>query len=223
MTALTDLVLHTRYDIIGDIVEPYLWTDEDLTRYANDAIVEACLRAPLLKRVTTKAIVAATATYAIDVSIKQIYTAKLDLATTPLIQTTDTELSLYYGSQWRTRSGTPTHYVRSGPSLTLYPSPIVNDTLVIASSNVPDAGFDLAVDIDPIYYNALMYYIAYLAFRTSVDVNPILGENRLQSPLKALEYLALFDAQFGTKKTAKFQQLSQDTPLYGSITGGRMC
>lgn len=223
MTALTDLVLHARFDILGDVVEPYLWPDDDLIRYANDAIVEACLRAPILKRVSAVATFAAIGTYQIDLSIKQILFAWLDLATKPLIQTTDSELSLNYGSQWRTRTGTPTHYVRVGHELTLFPVPVANDTLVISSTNTPDSTFDLDADIEPIYYNALMYYMAYLAFRTSVDVNPILGENRLQNPLKALEYLALFDAQFGTKKTAKFQQISQDTPLYGSVTGGRVC
>jgi hypothetical protein len=223
MTAIADLVKNTRYDIIGDIVEPYLWTDEDLTRYANNAIMEACDRMNLITKSSNVSVTATTPTYTINSTIKQILVAKLDLGARPLEQTTDAWLSIYKGSNWRTRNGTPTHFIKDKSTVTLYPNPIANDTLVIASSNYPGVGFSLDTDINPIHYDGLMYYIAYLVLRTSVDTLPILGEERFKNPLKALEYLALFDAYFGRKKSAKYRQFAQDTPIYGRITGGKMC
>jgi hypothetical protein len=140
-----------------------------------------------------------------------------------LKQTTDALLNVYMGVSWRTKTGTPTHFIKDKKTVTLYPIPIVNDTLVINASHLPDVTFSLDTDMDSRYYDALMYYMAYLALRTSMDTNPILGEDRYKNPMKPLEYLALFDAYFGRKKSAKYHQFAQDTPVNGRVVGGKMC
>jgi len=212
---LNDLVNDIRVDILDDNAAPYLWSDAQLIRYANEACLDACLRAPLISRVYSTPITAATPAYTLDASVRQIYTAKLDIATEPLIQTTDAELSLTRGSSWRLTDGTPTHYVRKGHTLTLYPKPLVDDVLVISTSNIPDDDFDLEDDIDPAYHSALQFYIAYKCY--------LLNDADTKNPAKAAEYLAMFTAIFGIKKSAKYDSVAFDSPLYGSIVGGRMC
>jgi len=209
------LVLAARSDILDDEAAPYLWSDAQLTRYANEACLEACKRAPLIQRTNNVAVTAATAAYAIDAFTRQIYVAKLNLETVPLTQTTDAQLSYVYGSSWRTITGTPRHYVRRGHTITLFPVPIVNDTLVITGSSVPDGDFDVDVDIDSAYHDSLLHWIAYKAYlKTDADT---------YNPLKAVDFLKMFDAKFGPAHTARYDQIAQDTPKYSTLVSGRMC
>lgn len=213
---IDDLVLEARTDILDDTVSAkYLWSNLQLTRYANEAVLEACSRAPLINRVLTKAITAATAEYVIDSFIKQIYVAKLDLQTTPLIQATDATLSIGIGSSWRTSTGTPTHYIRTGHKIRLYPVPIVDDTLVMTTSNIPDDDFSFEDDIDPAYHKGLLYYIAYKAY--------MLNDADAYNPVKAADFLKMFDVIFGVKHTAKYNSVAYDSPMYGTVSGARMC
>lgn len=213
---INDLITEAREDILDDINSAkYLWSVKQLTRYANEAVLEACSRAPLINRVKTKAIVATTAEYVLDSFIRQIYVAKLDLQTEPLIQITDAQLSIGVGYNWRTSTGTPTHYIRTGHKLRLYPIPIVDDTLVMTTSSIPDDDFDFEEDIDPAYHKCLLYYIAYKAY--------MLNDADTYNPVKAADFLKMFDAVFGVKHTAKYNSVAFDTPMYGTIICGRMC
>lgn len=212
---IADLVAEARADILADTAAEYLWSDVQLTRYANEAILKACSRAPLINRVKTNAIVATTAEYVLDSFVRQLYVAKLDLQTYPLIQTTDAQLSIEVGYNWRTRTGTPTHYIRTGHKLRLYPIPIVNDTLVMTTSSIPDDDFYFEDDIDPAYHKCLLYYIAYKAY--------MLNDVDTYNPVKAADFLKMFDAVFGVEHTAKYNSVAFDTSLYGTIIGGRMC
>jgi hypothetical protein len=211
---ITELISEARQDLLGDTVADYLWSDAQLTRFANEAILEACERAPLITRTNTISVVAGTAEYTLNEFTRQIYTAKLDLATSPLYQATESDLALYYTSQWRTKNNTPTHYVRTGNKIRLYPNPIVNDNLVIVAKSIPDDDFDLETDIDPAYHKDLLYYIAYKAYMYP-DADSI-------ATAKADEYLAKFTARFGPRKSAKWDKVSQNHVMYGGWIGGRM-
>jgi hypothetical protein len=212
---IASLVRYTREDFLDDTVEDYLWNTAQLTRFANEAVKQACIRAPLLKKSKTISVVADTADYTIESTVRQIYVAKLDLGVNPLIQETDEGLSLMIGSNWRTRTGTPTHYVRLGKKLRLYPIPLVNDTLVMSTSNIPDDDFDLEDDIDPTYHEALAFWIAYKAF--------MFPDKDTYNPVKAADYLAMFNSAFGDSHTAKYDEVSFNTPTYVSHAGGRIC
>jgi hypothetical protein len=215
MTTISDLVNEARSDLLNDTVADYLWSTEQLTRYANEAITEACKRAPLITRAKTLSIVAAQADYVMDASIRQIYRAKLNLATRPLLQTTDVILSMQHGTAYQTYTGTPTHFVRHGHKLKLYPIPIVDDTLRLDTSNTPDDDFDLDEDIDVGCYPNLLWYIAYKAYS--------LRDMDTYDPVKAQEYLNRFNAFFGQPKTARYDSFSQDNPMYATVTSWRMC
>ena len=42
------------------------------------------------------------------------------------------------------------------------------------------------------------------------------------NPVKANDYLSMFDAKFGKRKSAKFDSVSFETPMYGTIISSRM-
>jgi hypothetical protein len=212
---IDDLITEARQDFLNDNVAPYLWSKEQLERFANEAILEACSRAPLLIRVRTVSVVDGTAEYAINEFTRQIQLAKLSLQTDPLIQTTDAKLSIFRGVHWRELEGTPTHYVRKGHSITLYPKPIVNDTLSLVTTNIPDDDFDFDADIDSAYHKGLVFWMAYKAF--------MFPDADTYNPVKANDFLVQFEAKFGKRKSAKYDSVAFDSPMYGTISAGRMC
>lgn len=210
-----DIVKEVREDFLDDAIEPYLWSTAWLKRYVSEAIYEACMRAPLITRVKTNAITAAVTDYAIDSSIRQITVAKLDLATSPLDQVTEATLAFTKGSAWRQHTGTPTNYIRTGHKLRLYPIPLVDDTLVMSTTNIPDDNFYLDDDIDPAYHKALMFYVVYKAY--------MLNDADTYNPIKAADFLAMFNNVFGDRNTAKYDAVAQSTPMYATQVGGRFC
>lgn len=210
---LAELLTKAREDFLDDAVAPQRWSDTQLKRFALEAMTEACKRADLLQRVDTIAVTATTEEYALEPYVKQIKVAKLDLSDYPLNQTTESELSLFTGSSWRITTGTPTHYVRIGSAIRLYPIPIVDDSLVIASSGLPedDGALDL---INPEYHYGLLHYMAFKA-RNDRDLDKY-------DPVKAKEHLADFNDFFGLPKSAKYSEVAKATPMYGTMFGGRM-
>jgi hypothetical protein len=204
------LVTEAREDLLNDTVEPYLWSDAQLTRYANEAVIEACNRTPLLRKTKTVSVIATTAAYALDSYTRQIYTLKLALGTSPLTQETEASMDIKYGYNWRNATGAPRHYIR-----TLYPVPVVNDTLTYTCSATPDSTFSLDTDMDATDQKGLLFWIAHKAL--------LLPDPTIFNPIKSGDYLMMFNAEFGTPKTARYQRAVQDNPLYGTITGGRMC
>lgn len=211
---IDDLILSVRQDYLDDEGLPHLWSDTQLNRYALEGIKEACLRSQLLTRTYSKLILADTATYALDSSVRQILFLKLASVSDPLVQASDSDLS-YYNPAWRLKTGTPSHYVRSGNKITLYPIPILSDTLTISSTNIPDDNFDLEADIDPAYHSQLAYWMAYKAF--------LKPDDETYNPKMSAEFLARFEQAFGVAHSAKYDQVSFNMPTYATITSGRMC
>lgn len=211
MIDIVELVALARRDVLDDTIEDYRWSDETLMNFALEAVQEACHRAPLLKQASTIAVIAGTATYNIDATIRQILVAKLDLVDTPLKQATDPQLMIKCGSQWRTHKGTPTHYVRVGHKITLYPNPIVNDALVLSTTNnftYSTYDYETEIDIDSVYTKDLLYWIGFKAF-AMMDADQL-------NDKKSKDNLAMFERSFGVRHSAKYDQVSFDSPMYGT-------
>lgn len=212
---IDDLIADARGNYLADDVEPYLWSDDALLIFANEAIVEACRRAPLIYRVKTVSIVAGTAEYTLNKAIRQILVAKMALQLDPLLQKTDYDLSVSASPDWRSRNATPINYIREKHTLTLYPNPVVNDTLSLTCTCLPESDFDLEEDIDAEYHESLVYWIVYRAFmKKDVDA---------YDPVKAEAFLEKFTAAFGVKKSAKYEQVANNLPMYATVIGGKMC
>ena len=213
---INDVISNARQDFLNDTVEEYLWPTAQLTRFVHEAVIEACKRTPLLKQVFNISVSIGNATYDIDPSVRQIYKAQLALADKPLDMSTDIQLSMFRGHNWRTESNTPTHYIRRNKEITLYAKPIVADTLTFEASVIPilPSDYDFEYDIDPAYQHNIVYYVVYKAF--------MVRDQDTYNPVKAAEYLGMFNDRFGLPKSAKYDSVSQNSPMYGTIVSGRM-
>lgn len=211
---IAELIAAVRTDILDDTVTPYLWSDAQLTRYANEALKEACKRAPLLRKTYTIRIITGRAEYTLDKSVRTILFAKLNSQTQSLVQSTDTTLSAI-DYQWRDLDGVPKAYVRSNYKLRLYPNPTADDVLVLNTTNIPDEDFDIEDDFDQTYIESLGYWVAYKAY--------MLNDADAFNPVKASEYRALFDAAFGLGKSAKYDQVAMENPIHNTVAPVRMC
>ena len=212
---LDELVDNTREDILMDLIpDAYLWSDKQLLRYAKEACLEACKRAPLINATHTKSVIVARASYDIDEEIRQIKSIILTSTTDPLTQTTDYEIQLMYGPQWRNNTGTPTHYIRTNHALLLYPIPEVADSITLYTTDRPDEFIYLDDEFDSSYHQALQYWIAHRAYQKN-DANTFNSQ-------KAIDYLAMFNAKFGEPKSARLEQFAFNNPMYGTIISGRM-
>lgn len=210
MQSITELVSTARRDVLdNDTIAPYRWSDAQLTQWANEAIQEACARASLLTETNTIVVITGTSDYPIDRKARQILFAKNSLQNYPLKQITDAELIVRHSRNWRIRKGTPTHYLRIGHTITLYPIPVADDTLTIQTVNnfvIGTPVTDLSELIDERYHVDLMHWIAHKAYisdRRDPD---------LHDPERSAEHNALFEAAFGFKHSAKYEQVVFNSP-----------
>ncbi len=127
---IKELIAQAR-EALADEVEPYLWSDESLVGYFNEAIQEACERALLIQDMTTPSVcrlgvLAGQAQYKLHPSVLQVERAAL--AGRPLDETSIEDLDATMGN-WEARSGQPRQYVfmqtvgAGNPALQLVPIP----------------------------------------------------------------------------------------------------
>lgn len=212
MSTLTDRL---RAEIIDDAVAPYLWSDAELALFERESVIEACKRAPLVTGVTTITVVAGASEYTLDPTVWQILQAKIDGQTSALEQTTFDALVMSVGSGWAVVEGAPQRYVRRNNTITLYPKPLANSSLLIKSTLIPDEDFDPNESLGAEYLHGLLYYMAYRCF-TKRDADT-------HNPQAADEYLNRFNAFFGLPKTAKYHMTAQAMPMNATVMGGRLC
>ena len=214
---VNDVVLQARQDFLNDNFADYLWSDPQLNRFIHEAVIEACKRAPLIQGIFNISVIPTQSTYTLDSSIRQIYMAKLALNDNPLIMSTDIQLTMGVSTGWRNANGTPSTYIRKGHTLTLYPNPILADTLTLTANVIPvsPSDYDFEYDIDPAYQRSIVYYVVYKCF--------MVRDQDTYNPVKAAEFLVMFNDRFGVQKDAQHDLISQDSPMYGVAIGGRMC
>jgi len=120
---------------LDDTKEPYLWSDEELTSYANQRINKICEEVPAIRDDSTAAIctipmTSGINTYTTDPRIIYIIEARLSSEIWPLGRMSYQEL-LSFQSTWRSISNTPRSFITDFEldKILLYPNPIINDTL----------------------------------------------------------------------------------------------
>jgi len=116
-------------DWLDDEVEPYLWSDDKLLRYLNEAEKEACRRQRLLyKNDYSISVVADTATYTLDSGLIELRNVRY--SNKPV--TWKSQDGLDDASEtWKTATGaTPESFMVEGRSITFQPVP--NTTWTIA-------------------------------------------------------------------------------------------
>lgn len=113
---LEDLIAEARLRLDDDAIGQNKWSDEDLTRFANEAERQACLRARLIRddytdSITLITLVAGTAHYVLHGSVFEVEAARVEETSAPIWQRGIEQLDQSYPT-WRAREGsTPTEFV----------------------------------------------------------------------------------------------------------------
>lgn len=157
---LLELIKHLRESILDDVggtgvdwadlIEDNVassqlrWTNEELTRFINEAQNRVCADALAIKDSTTYSltVVADTAEYTLDSNILQVKGMYSDNSG---LRLTEQEYEDLEGvKSWRSKTGTPTHYMLDIDTnkVRLYPTPEANDTIYLTVYRLPITQFD---------------------------------------------------------------------------------
>lgn len=211
---VSDFITEFR-DTVADHIVPPFWTSENIVRYLNEAVQEACERAKLIEDRSTPTVCSITlqagvSTYNLHPSVLEI--KRLSYRGRPLDETS-TEALDCDSPGWETRSGQPRVYVfeqASGvqpPRVRMVPTPTATDT--IALTVYRGALKPLSADIDTgkpeipeRFHERLMDWVLHRAYLKQ-DADAF-------DPSKAAVSLALFVQAFGERPDANVQRKRRD-------------
>jgi hypothetical protein len=203
MSTVSDLIDIFRREA-RDKNEPYLWDDDELAEFADDAQMEACRRARLIVDSTTSAICNVTVTannpvVTIDPRVIFIRRALLVGQPAPLGRGTWREMDARLPGWQDASAGTPQIMVTGLGTLsrTLYPKPIANGTLnlvVVREPLVPLTLKTQTPEIQARYHRSLVYWMLFRSY-SKVDSDSM-------DPQKAAKAEAMFAAEFGPRTSA---------------------
>lgn len=208
-TTIRHQALMTLSELIGafrteadDATLPYLWSDEEIVGYLNDAESEACIRAGLLvdetsPRVARLSVAAGTAWTPLSSLVLQVDRAWLEspLEGRPRISLERIECPFGEDAQ----RGTPRGYTISGSKLRLSPSPSEVIVLVLRVSRLPLAPLSARnmraePEIPQSEHSRLLDWALYRAFSKR--------DSDTFDAARALDYGGRFDAHFGPRPSA---------------------
>jgi hypothetical protein len=197
-----------RNEFLDDAQEPYLWSNNTLELYLNEAEREACRRASLLIDKETSQdsdsiplcsldVVAGTSIYTVSqkiVLVKDLFLASNGL---PLEQKTEDWLDDQY-PYWRTSEGTPAYYIQRKGKVEIVPTPEENDTATLVVQRLPLEDVTYAggetPEVPAEYHIDLIPWILHLAYRKQ--------DAEAEDPVKAADNERLFRAKFGPSVSA---------------------
>lgn len=202
---LSELIANARIQAT-DRVAPYLWSDDEITSYANDAEREACRRARLITDSTTASVcnitlVAATASYTLSRKVLFVNRVKLVGESIPLGPVSYKDLDRQVPG-WEDETGTPTRYVKDTDTgkFRPYPTPTAAGTAKLTVTRLPledMVGDSDEPEIQPHLHGSLLFWILHCMFSKP--------DNDGYDEAKAAKNLALFEQEFG-KKSAAFDE-----------------
>ena len=200
---LQDLINAAR-ELLDDTIGPYLWADERLYRYANNAMIEVALRTRCLKEsgtpATTFPVVAGTATFAIDPATIIVSKAQMAGQKHPLILTTAKDLDRRLPG-WDTDmvpAGVPEYVVfdLAQHRVTLVPTPAEDSTLYLRVCRVPNEDEKMeGPDDEPPFTSfrpeEVKHWIAHEAY--------LERDSERYNPERSAQHEAIFTARFGAR------------------------
>lgn len=210
---------------LDDTKTPYLWSDDDLTDYANAAVREACDRAWLLYDSYTPSVCeihlsAAQDVYDLHPSIQSIQRATLRARATRIAQVNERDIGRDLdGEQWWNMTGIPTSYFIHRDTITVYPTPSESDVLDLHVYRRPLSSEELkdSTDVPVIpeqYHRQLVHWMLHEAYqKNDSDVM-----NAKASDAAAVEFIRAF----GSGRSAKFDRWRRESPQGREVYGRRM-
>lgn len=194
----------------GDAATPYLWSDENIVRYLNSAMDEACERALLIEDSTTEEVCtitveAGTALYPLDARVIKVKRAALDGRK---IDVSSVEAEDERDAFWETRAGTPRRFICQGSAaIRLTPTPTAAGSLNLTVYRRQLAPFsadntDAVAEIPEIYHPRLMPWV----YRCAL----LRKDSEVFDEDEALKQEAVFTAAFGQRPDANVQRKRRD-------------
>lgn len=200
---------------LADEVEPYLWSDEALEGYFNEAVQEACERALLIQDMSTPSVCqvsvqAGQPVYRLHPSVLKVERASLQggLLHETSIESLDAQLG-----DWENRSGQPRQFVflqsvgDGDPGLRLVPTPRLDAQLNLRVYRGPLQPMALegrcqTPEIAVRHHPKLINWVARCAFlRPDAD-----GYDRDRAQL----HETMFERDFGARPDANVQRKQRD-------------
>lgn len=189
---------------LDDKAAPFLWSGDELTRWINEAVDEAALRARLIYDETsplTRIQVAANrATYPLDNKIFMVDRVILGSTGNELCRTNQPDLDDSV-CHWRTIVGTPQWFIDEQSYLRLYPMSAVADTVQLAVWRTSDCPLKADEDVPEIPPRHHMNLIEWVRFRAYSKQDADTKDDQ-----KAAEGLSLFTQAFGERPDANVQR-----------------
>lgn len=160
----TELIEYVRV-LTADIAKPYLWSDDNILRFLQEAEKQFCRRTHVIRKDRTLDLVAGTTTYVLPDSVLKVYGASI----------TGTQLSYLLGDaihiHYTTATGEPRSFVTGMDNrrMTFYPSPDGAYTVDMFCATYPDDPVALATEseIPEEYQYLLCDFAAYKCLITN--------------------------------------------------------
>ena len=200
---------------MADGAAPFLWSDEEVVSYLNDAVQEACERAFLIEdsatpAVCTIALQQGVDTYPLHPSVLQI---KRLVCSGRVLQEVSIEALDESGGGWDTRQGQPQAFIfeqATGllpPSLRLVPAPAQAGGMALTVYRGAIAPLDADRDSEkpevPERFHARLKGWVYRCAYLKQDAETL-------DKSKAREHEAGFEASFGPRQDANVQRKQRD-------------
>jgi len=197
--------------VMNDEAQGQLWTDEEIIRYLNSAVEEACERAQLIEDRSSSQccqlnLTPGQATYRLHPSVLHI--KRMAFNGRPLLDTSEEELDTAEPG-WESRTGQPRAFFRVGVrDVRIVPIPqavaVLNMTVYrLPLKPVPEDTFDGAtIELPDIYHLRLMAWI----YRCALLKN----DSEVINPVKAAQFEAQFEQSFGKRPDANVQRKRRD-------------
>lgn len=205
---LSDLIQAFRLRA-DDAAEPYLWSDDEVTLYLNEAVTEAAERARLIRDSSTIAVTQIAVTvgdmdYPLDGSILAIDRVQLASQPKALIRQTVEELEKRF-PDWRGMVGTPHFFVEDNGRIRIVPQSPQADTLNLTVYRLPLTPMTKETD-SPEVHAKYHYRLLDWALRCAYLKN----DAETLDKAKAADYQALFEQSFGKLPDANVQRKQRE-------------
>lgn len=207
----------------ADLLQPYQWSNEDLTEFANDAENEACRRARLIvdsstDEVTRINVRSSVASYRLDDRVIFVRRVKSAVRSQPLDRVSYKKLDECVPG-WQEESGDPRGYITDFETgkIQAYPTPNANSIwrLTVVRLPMEPMKFSNAAQCGPEihkrFHRSLVYWMLYRMYSRQ--------DSETVDKQKAADNLALFEAEFGPRSSAQDENWIEANHGYDTAEG----
>lgn len=202
---LGEILTAVREDILEDpkcaeAPEDNLWSDDQLTRYANWAQKSACRRANLLFDSETDGVAVytlAVGEFQAVLSPLVLFVERVWFDDEPMAVTDQEQLRRCYGDKFESRTGTPQAYYMDNGKVVMFPKPEAGGVIKTRACRLPLVDLSSprdAPEIDEQYHDGLLNGIAHRAF--------LKQDSQTLDKRASADQEALFSAAFGPEPSA---------------------